>query len=344
MKAIVQDRYGSSEMLRLEEVDRPTPADDEVLVRVHAAAVNASDWHIMRGDPRLARVAMPAAFGWSGPKRRIRGRDFAGRVEAVGRRVARFQPGDEVFGDLGFADGAFAEYVCVPDEAVERKPAGLTFEQAAAIPLAGNTALMGVRDLGRVRPGQRILVNGASGGVGTFAVQIAKSFGAEVTAVCSARNAELVRSIGADHVVDYSKEDFAANGQRYDVVFDLVANRSLTDLRRALTPTGTLVLSGGGVSDGGSLVGPMGITIKAQLMSRFVRHRLLTLNVTTSRANLATLGELAASGAVVPVIDRTYPLSEAPEAIRYLELDHARAKVVVTVDGDTRPHEDRSRP
>ncbi|MEU4449636.1 NAD(P)-dependent alcohol dehydrogenase [Actinosynnema sp. NPDC050801] len=331
MKAIVQDRYGSSELLRLEEVDKPTPADNEVLVRVHAASVNAADWHIMRGDPRAARLVMPAAFGWSGPKRRVRGRDFAGRVEAVGRGVTRFGAGDEVFGDLGFADGAFAEYACPPEDLVERKPAGLTFEQAAAMPVAGNTALVGVRDLARARPGQRMLVNGASGGVGTFAVQIAKSFGAEVTAVCSTRNVDLLRSIGADHVVDYTKEDFAGQGHRYDVVFDLVANRSLADLRRALTPEGTLVLSGGGVSDGGSLVGPMGLSVKAGLLSRFVRQRLVQLTTTTSRENLATLAGLAESGALVPVIDRTYPLAEAPQAIRYLELEHARAKVVITV-------------
>ncbi|KOX12355.1 NADPH:quinone reductase [Saccharothrix sp. NRRL B-16348] len=331
MKAIVQDRYGSSDQLRLDEVDQPAPADDEVLVRVHAAAVNAADWHIMRGDPRLARLVMPAAFGWSGPKRRVRGRDFAGRVEAVGRRVARFQPGDEVFGDLGFADGAFAEYACAPEALVARKPAVLTFEQAAAMPLAGTTALMGVRDLAEARPGQRMLVNGASGGVGTFAVQIAKSFGAEVTAVCSARNADLLRSIGADHVVDYAKEDFAAHGPRYDVVFDLVANRSLADLRRALTPDGVLVLSGGGVWDGGSLVGPMGLSVKAALTSRFVRQRFLALSTKTGWEKLDVLAGLAESGAVTPVIDRTYPLAEAPAAVRYVEVEHARAKVVITV-------------
>ncbi|MCP2242850.1 NAD(P)-dependent alcohol dehydrogenase [Lentzea aerocolonigenes] len=332
MKAIVQDRYGSHETLRLAEVDRPTPANGEVLVRVCAASVNAADWHIMRGDPRLARLAMPVAFGWSGPKKKIRGRDFAGVVEAVGPGVTRFRPGDEVFGDLGFSDGAFAEYVCAGEDLVAAKPAGLTFEQAAAIPLAGNTALTGVRDVAEAKPGQRFLVNGASGGVGTFAVQLAKSFGAEVTAVCSARNADLVRSIGADHVIDYAVDDFTANGRRYDVVLDLVANRSLADLRRALTPDGTLVLSGGGVSDGGSLVGPMGLTIAGGLISRFVRHRVRQLNVAPSAANLETLAGLAESGTVVPVIDRTYPLPEAPEAIRYLELDHARAKVVVTVE------------
>ncbi|MDX8035840.1 NAD(P)-dependent alcohol dehydrogenase [Lentzea sp. BCCO 10_0856] len=332
MKAIVQDRYGSHDTLSLAEVDRPTPAAGEVLVRVRAASVNAADWHIMRGDPRLARLAMPVAFGWSGPKKRIRGRDFAGVVEAVGPGVTRFRSGDEVFGDLGWNDGAFAEYVCAAQDLVVGKPAGLTFEQAAAIPTAGNTALIGVRDLGRAQPGQRFLVNGASGGVGTFAVQIAKSFGAEVTAVCSARNAETARSIGADHLIDYAEEDFTATGQPYDVVFDLVANRSLAHLRRALTPTGTLVLSGGGVSNGGSLVGPMGLTIAGGLISRFVRQRVLRLDAAVNTENLVTLAGLAESGAVVPVIDRTYPLPETSEAIRYLELDHARAKVVITVD------------
>jgi NADPH:quinone reductase-like Zn-dependent oxidoreductase len=334
MKAIVQDRYGSADVLELREVDRPVAGDNEVLVRVHAAAVNAHDWHVMRGDPYLARLALPSLFGFGGPKRTIRGRDFAGRVEAVGRGVTRFRPGDEVFGDAGQADGAFAEYVCVPDDVVERKPANLTFEQAATVPLAGSTALMGLRDAGRVQPGQRVLVNGASGGVGTFAVQIAKSFGADVTGVCSTRNVEMVRSIGADHVIDYTRKDFTDNERRYDVVFDLVANRSLTDCRRALTPTGTLVLSGGGVSGSGrpSLVGPMGLTIRGMLLSRFVRHRLLALTeAPRTRENLTVLRELVEGGKVAPVIDRTYPLSEVPEAIRYLQVEHARAKVVITV-------------
>lgn len=324
MKAIVQDRYGSPDVLELREVDQPVAADNEVLVRVHAAAVNARDWHVMRGDPYLARMAM----GFSKPKMKIRGTDFAGRVEAIGLGVKRFRPGDEVYGEV---DGAFAEYLCVTDDAVEPKPANLTFEQAAAVPLAGNTALMGLRDLGRVKPGQQVLVNGASGGVGTFAVQIAKSFGAEVTGVCSKRNVDLVRSIGADHAIDYTRQDFTSNGRRYDVVFDLVGNRSLTEFRRALTPAGTLILSGGGVSNGGSLIGPIGLIIKGQLLSRFVRHRLLTLTAKPSKENLATLRELAESGKVTPVIDQTYPLSKAPEAIRYLEVEHARAKVVITV-------------
>jgi NADPH:quinone reductase-like Zn-dependent oxidoreductase len=324
MKAIVQDRYGPPDVLELREVDKPVVADHEVLIRVHAAAVNARDWHVMRGDPYMARLVL----GFGRPKAKIRGTDFAGRVEAVGKDVKRFRPGDEVFGE---ADGAFAEYVCAPDDVVEPKPANLTFEQAAVVPLAGNTALMGLRDLGGVQPGQKVLVNGASGGVGTFAVQIAKSFGAEVTGVCSTRNVDLVRSLGADHVIDYTREDFTGNGQRYDVVLDLVGNRSLTECRRALTPAGTLVLSGGGVSGGGSLVGPMGLILRGQALSRFVRHRLLVLTATPSKENLAALRELAESGKITPVIDRTYPLSDVPEAIRYLEVEHARAKVVITV-------------
>jgi NADPH:quinone reductase-like Zn-dependent oxidoreductase len=327
MKAIVQDRYGSPDVLQLTEVDKPAPADKEVLVRVHAAGVNARDWHVMRGDPYLARLVAPD-LGVHRPKRKIRGTDFAGRVEAVGKDVTRFRPGDEVYGEV---DGAFAEYVCAPVAVVDAKPANLTFEQAAAVPLAGNTALMGLRDLGRVRPGHRVLINGASGGVGTFAVQIGKQLGAEVTGVCSARNAELVRSLGADRVIDYNRDDFTRGGQRYDVVFDLVGNRTLRDLRRVLTSAGTLVLSGGGVFRGGSLVGPMGLMIRGSMVSRFVRQRLFILAATPSTGNLAALRELIEAGKVMPVIDRTYPLTETPETIRYLEVDHARAKVVITV-------------
>ncbi|MFD9355753.1 NAD(P)-dependent alcohol dehydrogenase [Streptomyces sp. NPDC060031] len=325
MKAIAQDRYGSPDVLEFGEVDKPAVGDHEVLVRVRAAAVNARDWHLMRGDPYVARLVL----GLRRPKERIRGTDFAGRVEAVGEKVTRLRPGDEVFGE---ADGAFAEYVCAPEGAVAAKPANLTFEQAAAVPLAGNTALMGLRDLGRVRPGQQVLINGASGGVGTFAVQIAKALGAEVTGVCSTRNADLVRSLGADRIVDYTREDFTRGGRRYDLVFDLVGNRSLTDIRSALTPAGTVVLSGGGVSEGGSVFGPMGLLLKGQALSRFAGgHRLLVLTATPNRENLDELRRLAEAGKVSPVIDRTYPLSEAPEAIRYLEVEHARAKVVVTV-------------
>jgi NADPH:quinone reductase-like Zn-dependent oxidoreductase len=324
MRAIVQDRYGPPEALHLGEVATPAVGDDQVLVRVHAAAVNAYDWHFMRGDPYLARLAM----GLGGPKEKIRGRDFAGVVEAVGPKVTHVRAGDEVYGE---ADGAFAEYVCAAGDMVGPKPANLTFAQAAAMPLAANTALMGLRDAAELRPGQSVLINGASGGVGTFAVQLAKAFGARVTGVCSTRNVELVRSLGADEVVDYTSDDFARGGRRYDVLFDLVGNRSLADCRRALTPTGTLVLSGGGVSRGGSLVGPLGLIVKGRLAGPFVRQRVVGLTARQSTANLATLRELAESGKLTPVIDRSYELSRAAEAIRYLETEHARAKVVVTV-------------
>lgn len=326
MKAIVQDRYGSPDVLRFEEVDTPTPADHDVLVRVHAAALNAYDWHVMRGDPYLSRLV----FGLGRPKRRIRGRDFAGRVESVGRKVTRLRRGVEVFGDIGAANGAFAEYVCVPENLVEPKPVNLTCEQSAAIPLAATTALTCLRDAG-VRPGQRVLVNGASGGVGTFAVQLAKAFGADVTGVCSTGNIELVESIGADHVIDYTRDDFSRDDRRYDVVLDLVGNRSLTDCRRVLTPAGTLVLSGGGSSEGGSLLGPMGLFVRGQVLARFVRHRLIAPVTTPSVDDLATLRELTESGRITPVVDRTYPLSEVPEAIRYLEVEHASGKVVITM-------------
>ncbi|MFE9020958.1 NAD(P)-dependent alcohol dehydrogenase [Streptomyces sp. NPDC007808] len=324
MKAVVQDRYGSVDALEFRDVATPVPGDDEVLVRVRAASVNAYDWHLMHGDPKIARLVL----GVSGPKARIRGRDFAGRVEAVGREVVGCAPGDEVFGE---ADGAFAEFVCAKGSMVGPKPANLTFEQAAAMPLAANTALVGLRDVAGVRRGQTVLVNGASGGVGTFAVQLARAYGAEVTAVCSTRNVDLVRSLGAAHVVDYTREDFTRAGRRYDVVLDLVGNHSLTGLRRALTPTGTLVLSGGGVYEGGSVLGPMGLFFKRRLAAPFTRRRLRELPAEQTRANLATLRELAESGTIAPVVERTYPLSEAAEAIRYVQVEHARAKVVVTV-------------
>lgn len=324
MKAIVQDRYGGPETLALGSVAKPEAGAGEVLIRVHAAAVNAYDWHLMRGDPYVARLS----FGVRAPRPRVRGRDFAGRVTDVGPGVTRFRPGDEVFGE---ADGAFAEYVSAGQDVLAAIPDGLTFEQAAAMPLAGNTALMGVRDVGQVRQGQRVLINGASGGVGTFAVQIAKAFGAEVTGVCSTRNADLVRSIGADHVVDYTRADFSRDGQSYDVVLDLVGNRSLADLRRALTPTGTLVLSGGGASEGGSLFGPMALMVKARTRARFARQRLLLLTAKAGGDNLAALADLATAGKLTPVVDRTYPLAEVPGAIRYVEVEHTRGKVVITV-------------
>jgi NADPH:quinone reductase-like Zn-dependent oxidoreductase len=334
MKAIVQDRYGPPDVLQLRDVDEPMPADNELLVRVHAASVNARDWHIMRGDPRLARVVAPT-WGFTGPKRKIRGSDFAGRVEAVGRGVARFRPGDDVYGDLREVDGTFAEYVCVPEDIAEVKPADLSFEGAAAVPLAASTALVGMCEVGDVRPGQRILVNGASGGVGTFAVQIAKSIGADVTGVCSTRNVDLVQSLGADHVLDYTKEDFTRTGQRYDVVFDLVGNRSLTDLRRALTRAGTVVLSGGGVSANGRprIVGPMALAIRGLVLSRIARRHWVRAftSIPPSKDHLATLRDLIESRKVTPIIDRSYPLSAVPDAIRYVEVEHARAKVVIGV-------------
>ena len=327
MKAIVQYEYGSPDSLRLEEVDRPDAAPRHVLVRVRAASVNAADWHVMRGDPKLARLQL----GLRRPKASIRGRDFAGEVVEAGAGVTHVQPGDEVYGETGMTDGAFAEYVCAPAGQVAPKPAGLTFEQASALPLAGCTALQGLREVASVQPGQRMLINGASGGVGTLAVQIGKALGANVTAVCSTRNVELVRSLGADAVVDYTTEDMAAAGQRFDVVLDLVGNRSLRELRRVLTEHGTLVLAGGGVFDGGSLVGPMGLIIGGGLVGRVVRQRIQPFTATPTTERLAALGRLTESGQVRPVIDRTYSLAEVPTALRYLETEHARAKVVVTV-------------
>ncbi|WP_018254380.1 NAD(P)-dependent alcohol dehydrogenase [Salinispora mooreana] len=327
MKAIVQDRYGPPESLTLAEVDPPAPAANEVLVRVEAAALNAYDWHVLRGDPRLARLAL----GRSRPRAHIRGRDFAGVVESVGENVQQFRPGDAVFGDLGDANGAFAEYVRVPETLIAPKPSNLTPRQAASLPLAGVTALMGLADLGRVEPGHRVLINGASGGVGTLAVQLAKALGASVTAVCSTRNTDLVRSLGADHVVDYTRSDFTHDFQPHDVVFDLVGNRSLTALRRVLTPAGMLILSGGGVYRGGSLVGPVWLITRGRLLAPFVRHRIAVLTTMPSRKHLDLLRDHAETGDLTPVIDRSYPLHEVPQALRYLEGGHARGKVVITI-------------
>ncbi|WP_456845734.1 NAD(P)-dependent alcohol dehydrogenase [Cellulomonas sp. P5_C6] len=324
MKAIVQTRYGSADTLTLQDVDDPVPRDHEVRVRVRAASLNARDWHLMRGDPYIARLS--AEFGRHAPKEPIRGSDFAGTVDAVGSAVTDLRTGDEVYGEC---DGALAEYVCAPERLVARKPANLTFEQAAAMPLAATTALQGLS--GRVRPGQTVLINGASGGVGTFAVQIAKALGAEVTAVCSTRNVELARSLGADHVVDYTREDPMRSGRRYDVLFDLVANRSLRDLRRALTPAGTLILSGGGVFEGGTLLGPIGLLVRSTVLAPFLRQTVVVLRTEPGAVHLDALRELAEAGTVVPAIDRTFDLSSAADGLRYLEVEHARAKVVVTV-------------
>ena len=319
MKAIVQMRYGSPDVLQLKDIDKPVVKDDEVLVRVHAAAVNIGDWHLLRGVPYVMRLVS----GLRKPKREIPGLDIAGQVEAVGRNVTRFRPGDEVF---GWCKGAFAEYACAAENNLLPKPANLTFEQSAAVGDSAFTALAAVRDQGKVQPGQRVLINGASGGVGTFAVQIAKSFGAHVTGVCSTRNVDMVRSIGADEVIDYTKEDFTQTEQRYDVMLDLVGNRSLSDCRRALTPRGTYVVVG--VKDMGRWFG-LGRQIKALLLSPFVRQRMRVFVVRHNREDLAVLKELVEAGKVTPVIDRRYALSEVPEALRYQGEGHPRGKIVI---------------
>ncbi|TQS46812.1 NAD(P)-dependent alcohol dehydrogenase [Cryptosporangium phraense] len=328
MKAIVQDRYGSPDVLSFTDVPTPRPSkDDDVLIRVRAASVNARDWHVMRGDPYVARLMAPDVGGLTAPKQRVRGTDFAGVVESVGASVTHVRPGDAVFGE---APGAFAEYVVAPRNAVAGKPASMTFEQAAALPLAGNTALLSLVEIAGVEAGQTVLINGASGGVGTYAVQLAAAHGATVTAVCSTRNVELVESLGAHDVVDYRKTDFRTRDRQYDVVFDLVGNRSLRDLKRSLTPTGTLLLSGGGVSTGGTPFGPMKLIVAAKLQSRFVKQRIEVPEAKPSTRALTELGALVEEGRLTSVIDRTYALAAAADAIRYLETDHARAKVVLT--------------
>jgi NADPH:quinone reductase-like Zn-dependent oxidoreductase len=321
MKAIVCHRYGSPDVLELEEIDTPVAGDDQVLVRVQAASANPVDWHRMRGLPNFMRLSE----GLAKPKNPGLGADVAGRVEAVGGNVTQFQPGDEVF---GMSIRTLAEYVCVSDQGVVPKPANLTFEQAAAVPVAAITALQGLRDKGRIEAGQKVLINGASGGVGTFAVQIAKSFGAEVTGVCSTKNVDLVRSIGADHVIDYTQEDFTRNGQRYDLIFDSAGYRSLSDCKRALGPDGILVIVGAG--DGRSSLRILARMLNALLLSRFGRQKLVPLMAKRNKDDLIVLKELIEAGKVTPVIDRSYPLSEVPEAIRYLEAGHARGKVVIT--------------
>ena len=323
MKAIVYHEYGSPDVLELEEVERPTPGDDEVLVKVHAASVNAGDWHLLRADPLLIR----AVAGLLKPKHKILGTDVAGIVEAVGRNVQRFQPGDEVFGDIsrcGF--GAFAEYVSVPESAaLVLKPANMTFEEAAAVPSAAVTALQALRDKGHIQAGQNVLINGASGGVGMFAVQIAKSFGAEVTGVCSTGNLEKVRSIGADHVIDYTKEDFTQNEQRYDLIHAANGFHSISDYKRALSSNGTYVMTGGSTSQmyQAIFLGPWISIIGGKKMGNML--------VKPNQEDLGFIKELLEAGKVVPIIDRSYSLSEVPEAIRYLEEGHARGKVVITV-------------
>jgi NADPH:quinone reductase-like Zn-dependent oxidoreductase len=326
MRAVVYCDYGTADVLRLEDVAKPVPGDDELLVRVHAAGVNPLDWHYMRGTPYVMRLSS----GLRKPKDTRVGVDYAGTVEAVGRNVTRFKPGDEVFGGRS---GALAQYVAVrQDRAVALKPANVSFEQAGAVAIAATTALQGLRDAGRVQPGDKVLINGASGGVGTFAVQIAKAMGAEVTGVCSTRNVELVRSLGADHVIDYTRDDYSAGGQRYDVILDNVGNRSLSENRRVLAPEGRYVLIGGGGPDDGHWIGPFVKPIQAALMSPFVSQDMGMLLAKLSNEDVNRLAELMRSGAVTPVIDRRYRLQEAAEAIRYLEQGRARGKVVVTME------------
>ena len=324
MKAIVYTKYGPPDVLNLEEVREPTPRDDEVLIKVHAASANARDWRLLRADPFLVRLNL----GLLKPKHNTLGSDIAGRVEAVGGNVKQFQPGDEVFGDLsggGFGGGGFAEYVCASEDALALKPASLTFEEAAAAPMAAVTALQGLRDKGRIQPGQKVLINGASGGVGTLAVQIAKSFGAEVTGVCSTRKSDMVRSIGADHVIDYTQEDFTRNGQRYDLILAVNGYRPISDYKRALNAKGIYVMVGGSSAQ----------LFQALLLGPFVSmtgsKKMGALSAKPDQEDLVFVKELVEAGKVIPVIDRRYPLSGVAEALRYLEEGHARGKVAITV-------------
>lgn len=322
MKAIVQRDYGPPlEVLRLEDVDEPQPEDREVLVRVRAAGVNALDWHLVTGEPTIMRLV---GMGLRRPKRSGVGRDVAGVVEAAGKDVTRFEPGDEVF---GWCSGAFAEVVRTREDSLVAKPANVSFVQAAAVPVAAITALQGLRDHGQLRQGERVLITGASGGVGTFAVQLAKHLGAEVTAVCSSRNLELVRSIGADHVVDYTGEDFTRSGERYDVIFDIAGRPSLLGCRRSLTTGGRLVLASG---EGGRWVGPLGRMARALALGLIGRWEVRAFEAKETREDTLALAQMLADRVLSPVIDRTYALAAAPEAVRYLELGHTRGKVVVT--------------
>jgi NADPH:quinone reductase-like Zn-dependent oxidoreductase len=324
MKAIVQERFGPPHVLQFVDVDPPRPGPDDVVVRVHAAAVNPYDWHMLRGDPYVARLI--GGVGLTRPKHRVAGADGAGLVTAVGSNVRDLRPGDEV---LGWFDGSFAEYARAAGDRVVPKPANLTFEQAAAVPMAGETALRAIRDVGRVRPGHRVLINGAAGGVGSFAVQIAAALGAEVTGVCSTRNVDLVRSLGATHVIDYRTDDFSDAGTRYDVVLDNIGNQPLRRLRRTLTATGTLVANAGGSP--GHLFGPIGAILRVVAVNGVVRQRLAPLPSTWERADLLAVAELIEAGQLAPVIDRTFPLPDTAAALRHVEAGHARGKVVITV-------------
>lgn len=323
MKAIVQDTYGSADVLELREIDKPEIGHDDVLLRVHAAGVDAGVWHVMTGLPYLIRIM---GYGLRAPKTPVLGTDVAGRVEAVGKNVTQFEAGDEVF---GLCHGAFAEYACAREDKIEPKPANLTLAQAAAVPVSALTALQGLRDHGKAQAGQRVLIIGASGGVGTFAVQLAKEFGAEVTGVCSTTKVDLVRSLGADHVIDYTREEITQTGRRYDLILDIGGNRSLSHLRRALTPRGTLVIVGG--EEGGRWLGGVDRLLRALVLSPFVGQNLRMFVAKGKKEDLRLLKEQIEAGKLTPVVDRTFPLSEVPEAIRYFEEGHARGKVVITV-------------
>jgi len=323
LKALVRDTYGSPEVLELRDIDIPQYADEEVLVHVHAAGVGRDVWHVMTGLPYPIRLA---GYGFRAPKNPVIGSDMAGIVEALGKDVTRFQPGDEVF---GIGKGSYAEYVCAREDKLAPKPTNLTFEQAAVLAIMGSTALQALRDHGRVEPGQEVLIIGASGGVGTYAVQIAKAFGAHVTGVCSTQKVEMVRSIGADHVIDYTQEDFAEGDQRYDLILDIGGNSSLSRLRRALASLGTLVIVGG--EGGGRWLGGTDRQLRAMMLSPFVSQKLGTFVNKENHEDMLVLKELIEAGKVTPIIDRIYPLSEVPEAIRYLEEGHARGKVVISV-------------
>lgn len=325
MKAISYETYGSSDVLRCEEIEKPTAGDDEVLIKVRAASVNPLDWRLMKGNPYFMRIMT----GLRKPKDTRPGRDVAGEVEAVGRNVTQFKPGDKVFGT---GRGSFAEYVCAPESSLVMKPENVTFEQAASVPVAALTALQGLRDSRQIQPGQKVLINGASGGVGTFAVQIAKSFGADVTGVCSTRNVEMVRSIGADQVIDYTQEDFTKNGQRYDLILDCVGNHSLSAYRRVLNPRGICVMAG--APHDLSALDVLASLIKLLVMSPFVSQKFVMFMAKMKKEDLAIMGELIEAGKVKPVIDRRYSLSEVPEALRYLEEGHARGKVIITFEHD----------
>lgn len=322
MKAIVQDTYGSADVLALRDIEDPLVGDGEVLVRVEAAGVDPGVWHLMTGLPYLVRLG----YGLRKPKHRVRGRDVAGRVEAIGTNVTQFQPGDDVF---GICEGSFAEYACAREDKLAPKPTTLTFEQAAGVPISACTALQGLRDKGKVQPGQKVLIIGAAGGIGSFAVQLAKVFGADVIGVCSTTKADLVRSIGADDVIDYTRDDFADGTRHYDLILDTAGLRSLSHLRRALTPNGTLVIIGG--EGGGRWFGGLDRNLRAGMMSPFVRQRLRMLTWKERKEDIQFLKELIEAGKATPIIDKTSSLSEVPEAIRHLEEGHAQGKVVITV-------------